>query len=244
MPEMGVITVYETPPRNIAQMSDAIAALAQAIREEEFERGSLATSAFYRVPKNRSVWYSFMHFTERGWTAFGCGPKVQAAQARVDAQLCGPAHRQLLEPVIVWGSGSAIANSGPRPPGAAPETDVGAVYSMIVEPRDSHEAGRIMLRIFDEVMRHEIPTGDVRTYSLYKDMNVPGRWVMFEHFTAQGEIDHAAHPDVMKGGIEVSALMTRPYSRQVLVPLDVSGCGEPLTARRGQGAESGMEAGA
>lgn len=239
MNEMGVITVYRAAPRHSSAMTLAIQDLAYAILTEEVSAGGIRTAAFYRMPRSVSIWYSFMHFSLGGFQAHGRGEQVGVAQQRILALLCEPAHRQLLDPVIRWGCGERIAGALPRPSDSVPASDVGAVYSLVADPGDDALIERLMRRIFDKVSEHEVPTGDVLTYTLYRDFNRAGRWVMFEHFTAHGAAMHAAHPDVLAGGIACSELMVAPYERQVLEPLIVHGCGEAIKA---SAAETQMQA--
>lgn len=229
MKDICVVTTYHSAPRNHGAMTAAVDDLVNAIRSEEFGTGGMGFFSFYRRQGIVGTWYCVVQFRGDGWNRHGRGEKVRAAQQKLDALLCEPAHRQFYDPVIVWGAGEQIEGAAARPDDTNPAHDVGVLFDFIVDTKDDSHAEAIMREIFGKVAKYEVPTGNVRTYALYRDIAVPGRWFMFEHFTAKGSALHAANPDVMASGSKSAALMTGPYGRTMMVPANVNGCGEPLT---------------
>jgi hypothetical protein len=135
----------------------------------------------------------------------------------------------VLDPVIVHGCGEKIAyapSTGSRPDD--PRPNVGVVYSFRVAPENDQEVEAIMREIFGIMADEEYPTGDVFTYTLYRDPAELGRWYMFEYFTAVGSENHATCERIFPPGRRQLALTTEPYSRVLLDPVIVMGCGEPI----------------
>ncbi|HTH27954.1 MAG TPA: hypothetical protein VL918_05755 [Sphingobium sp.] len=228
MGEVGVVVQYKAVPRNEAAFEAAVQELFKAMAAEEYPQGAVKTFAFYKVPYIFGYWYSFGQFTQEGLANHGKGPKVSAAYKKMQALLAHPAEQEVLESVIIQGCGEHIPGAPPRPAEADPATDVGVVYSFRVKPEDDDTIDRLMHHIFKIVDRTEISTGNVLTYNLYRDPKEKGRWVMFEHFTAKGSADHATHPDVFPPGLKQIGLVTEPFSRVLLNPYIVHGCGETM----------------
>ena len=230
MAEKGIVTQYKAVPRNDAAFEAAVCELFDAMAEEEFPAGGISTFAFYKVPFIFGYWYSFAQMTDEALARHTKGPKVKAAMAKMTAELAHPPIEERLTPVIIQGCGEKIPGAPERPAGVDPMTDIGVVYSFRVRPEDDDHIEALMHHIFKIVDRTEISTGNVLTYNLYRDPKEPGRWVMFEHFTAKGSADHATHPDIFGPGFEQVNLITEPFSRAILNPYRVLGCGEPMPA--------------
>lgn len=228
MSEFGIIIQYNTAPRNDEKLESAINVLIDAMAEEEFGSGGVMSYAFYKVPHITGSWYSFAQYTASGLAAHGKGAKVGTALSQVESLLCEPASELKLDPVIIKGCGERIPTAPPRPADANPAEDVGVVYSFRVEPGQDDVLEEVMRRVFKVVERAEISTGNVLTYNLYRDPSGEGKWVMFEHFTAKGSANHATDPEIFGPGLEHVAMLPEPFSRVVLNPFRVYGCGEPL----------------
>lgn len=230
MAEKGIVVQYKAVPRNDAAFEAAVSEMFDAMAEEEFPQGGISSYAFYKVPYIFGYWYAFAQMTDEALARHGKGPKVQAAGKKMMALLAHPPIQEQFDPVIVQGCGEKIPGAPGRPAGVDPMTDVGVVYSFRVKPEDDAKIERLMHHIFKIVDRTEISTGNVMTYNLYRDPKEPGRWVMFEHFTAQGSADHATHPDIFVPGMEQVNMIVEPFSRVLLNPWRVLGCGEPMPA--------------
>lgn len=109
-------------------------------------------------------------------------------------------------------------------------SDVGWIYTFWADPDRDEDIVRIMGEIFDAMEEEEFPTGNVLTYTLYRDAEEPGKWVMFEHFTGEGSEAHAKGQKVREIGLRKVEMMTKPYTRQRLEPVMIRGCGEPISA--------------
>lgn len=228
MRNIAAVTSYQYAPRNAAAFAEAVDRFVEAVREEEFGSGGLRTFAFYRQQSIVGASFCMAQFHGEGFELHAKNDRVRKALGDVEALLCRPAERKLYDPVLVWGAGEPIDGAPPRPADMDPAQDVGVLFEFTIEPKDDAETEAIMREIFDKVAKHEVPTGDVRSYAIYRDINVIGRWFMFEHFTSRGSAMHAANPDMMASGRKSAGVMTGPYSRTILVPANVNGCGEPL----------------
>lgn len=111
---------------------------------------------------------------------------------------------------------------------------VGAIFTFRIRPEDDAAMEQIMRDIFDAMAAEEFPTGQVDTYTAYRDPADPGRWYMFEQFSDKGAAVHAKGPLVYPAGQRLAAMCIEPYQRTVLSPVLTSGCGEPIGAIRDQ----------
>lgn len=107
-------------------------------------------------------------------------------------------------------------------------SNVGVLFKFRVAPRDDAKVEPAMKSIFEAVAKEEYPTGNVITYTLFRDPGTIGSWYMFELFTAEGSRQHSAGPLVMERGQKLVELMIEPYERILLDPVIVHGCGEPI----------------
>lgn len=111
---------------------------------------------------------------------------------------------------------------------------VGVMFSFRVDPKDDAKAEEIMRGIFDAMAVEEFPSGDVITYTLFRDPSQPGKWVMFEYFTEAGSERHSVGPLMMERGTKLVELMTEPYERVLLDPVIALGCGETIPRGRAE----------
>ncbi len=109
---------------------------------------------------------------------------------------------------------------------------VGVVFSFRVAPKDDAVVEGIMREIFDAMALEEFPSGDVLTYTLFRDPAEPGKWVMFEYFTQAGSERHSAGPLMLERGRRLVERMIGPYERILLDPVIALGCGEPIPRER------------
>ncbi len=103
--------------------------------------------------------------------------------------------------------------------------DVGCVFGFEVDPRDGRGTEEAMRAIFDAMAVEEFPSGEVRTYTVYRDGGRPGRWLMFEEFSGVGSEAHASGPLMQRAGRELTSHFVAPFSRSLLEPVFVAGCG-------------------
>jgi quinol monooxygenase YgiN len=115
---------------------------------------------------------------------------------------------------------------------------VGAIFTFRARPEDDAVVEETLRDIFRTMAVEEFPTGDVDTYTVYRDPADPGRWVMFEQFSDEGAAFHAkvAHsPTMYEAGQRLAALCIEPYERVVLTPFLTAGCGESINIVRTNG---------
>lgn len=229
MADVGVIYRFRVAPENDQKAEAIMREIYDAMAAEEFPTGDVVTYSLFRDPSEPGKWVLFEHFTEEGGRKHGLGPLIYGPGIRHQELLIEPYQRLVLDPVIVHGCGEKIANApaaGSRPDDKRP--NVGVVYSFRVAPENDQEVETIMREIFGIMAEEEYPTGDVFTYTLYRDPAELGRWYMFEYFTAAGSENHATCERIFPPGRRQLALMTEPYSRVLLDPVIVMGCGEPI----------------
>jgi len=71
----------------------------------------------------------------------------------------------------------------------------------------------------------------VKTYTVYRDPENPGKWLMFEQFTGRGSDNHASGPEMQSAGRELSSHFTAPFTRTILEPVFYAGCGTSIQQR-------------
>ena len=102
---------------------------------------------------------------------------------------------------------------------------VGAFFKFRIDPEDNDKADAIMQEFFDAVAIEEYPSGDVTTYSVYRDKSTPGQWWLFKLYTEKGSVGHPVGSLIHKPGMALQALMLEPFERTLLDPVIVHGCG-------------------
>jgi len=124
-------------------------------------------------------------------------------------------------------------------------SDVGVLFTFRVmpDPASDRETEEAMGGIFDAMASEEFPSGDVKAYAAFRDRADPGKWVMFEHFTAKGSVNHAKGPLMQQAGQRLSKLFMTPPARVLLDPVLFVGCGEPITGERSAPAAAARPAG-
>ena len=105
------------------------------------------------------------------------------------------------------------------------------VFTFQVHPLDSEKAELAMVDIFAAMEKEEFPTGDVKTYTVHR-LDTPGRYVMYEYFTAAGSERHASGALMQEAGHKLSALFMTPYVRLMMEPVLAVGVGEPIQAAK------------
>jgi quinol monooxygenase YgiN len=227
MSDVGVFFKFRVAPESDQKVEVIMQEIFDAMAVEEFPTGDVKTYTVYRDPKAPGLWYMFELFTAKGSENHAIGPLIYKPGMAQQALMLEPYERTLLDPVIVHGCGEPIPGAPPLPE-RDEKTDVGAIYTFKVAPENDQKIEQIMRDIFDAMAVEEYPTGNVITYTLFRDPSELGRWAMFEHFTAKGAADHATGPMIFKIGTEQLQYLVEPYFRVVLEPVIVLGCGKPI----------------
>lgn len=108
--------------------------------------------------------------------------------------------------------------------------NVGVYFTFRVAPENDAKVEEVMTEIFEAMKKEEYPSGDVITYTLFRDPTEVGKWAMFELFTQKGSDNHSP-PNTQVfdiGRDRLVPMMLEPYTRVLLNPVIVHGCGEPL----------------
>jgi len=231
--DVGAVFRFRVAPEDDAKIEGLMRDIFDAMAIEEFPTGEVITYTAYRDPAIPGQWYMFEHFTAKGAAAHAdpaTSPRILIPGRKQLELMIDTYDRSELEPVIVHGCGELIPGAPPPPASRDRSADVGAVYKFKVAPENDKRTEQIFRDLFAAMGDEEYPTGDVITYTIYRDPAELGRWVMFEHFTAKGAANHATEtsPRIQKLGQEHLTLLLEPYERVVLEPFIVYGCGEPI----------------
>ena len=243
MSGVGIMYGFRVGPDDDKKAEALAREILEAMEAEEFPTGAVSTYALYRDPPNPGRWYLFEHLTDEGakrdptnigrfkmlepYTAQGnVSDRIRVPAQKLADIMAERAWRSVLDPVVVHGCGELVPGATARKNDTP--TDVGAYFKFRVAPKDDAAVEKIMRDIFVAMEKHEYPTNDVVTYTLYRDRSEAGSWVMFEHFTAQGAARHASSSDIIRLGHAQLDLMIAPYERYVLEPVIVRGCGESI----------------
>ena len=231
MVDVGVLYRFRVKPEDDQKTEQIMREIFDAMAAEEFPTGDVKSYALFRDPSTLGKWVLFEHFTEAGARNHAIGPLIQDPGKRHQELLIEPAERIELAPVIVHGCGEKISGTpmqGSRPDDKRPPA--GVVFEFRVAPENDLKVEGVMRRIFDVMAEDEYSTGDVITYTLYRDPGDVGHWYMFEYFTAAGSENHATGEKIYGPGMEQQRMLTEPHKRDLLDPVIVKGCGEPIAS--------------
>jgi quinol monooxygenase YgiN len=230
MADVGVLYGFRVKPEDDQKAEKIMREIFDAMAAEEFPTGDVKSYALFRDASTPGKWVLFEHFTDAGARKHGTGPLIHGPGTRHQELLIEPYERIVLDPVIVHGCGEKI--SGTPEHGSRPDdkrANVGVVFEYRVAPEDDVKAEDVMREIFGVMAEDEYPTGDVITYTLYRDPAELGHWYMFEYFTAAGSDNHATGKKIYGPGMQHQKMLIEPHKRALLDPVIVKGCGESIT---------------
>jgi quinol monooxygenase YgiN len=227
MSVVGVVFKFRIDPENNDKMDMILQENFGAVAAEEYPSGDVKTYTVYRDKSIPGQWWMFKLFTEKVPADHAAGPPIYEPARALQALMLEPFERMLLDPVIIHGCGERIPGVAPLPK-RDEKTDVGVIYTFKVAPENDEKIEQIMRDIFDAMAEEEYPTGEVISYTLFRDPSEVGKWAMFEHFTAEGSAVHATGPKIFKIGTEQLTYLVEPYCRVELDPVIVHGCGKPV----------------
>lgn len=224
MSDVALISSFIGLPRDDAALEASFTALTEALKAEEFHNNGIKAFGVFRDP-TFGKWWTYTHFTEEGFKNHAQSSPVQDAKANLRKFLLEDPETTELEPLITLGVGEPIAQSPGRPPEADPAKDVAVVFHFTVNPEDDHKIPGIMREIFDIMIDEEISTGNVFSYSIYRNKNHSGHWSMFQKYTAKGSADHATSERIFAPGWKQVELLNRPSFRVIVKPVFEFGLG-------------------
>jgi quinol monooxygenase YgiN len=206
----------------------AMASIFAAMEQEEFPTGDVKTYTVHRVIGESGTYIMYEYFTAKGSENHSTGPLMMQAGAELTSLMNRPYDRVLMEPFQTAGVGEAIAeyHDADFTPSA---NDVAVLFIFQVHPLETEKVPAVIAEIFDAMQEEEFPTGGVKTYIVHR-LDTPGRFVMYEYFTAAGSERHASGPLMQAAGKKLADLFMTPYVRLMMEPVLAVGVGEPIKA--------------
>jgi quinol monooxygenase YgiN len=226
--DVGCVFTFWVDESDLNATDEAMAHIFAAMEKEEFPTGDVKTYTVHRVLGETGTYVMYEYFTAAGSDRHSTGPEMMKAGAELTSLMVKPYDRVVMEPFQVAGVGEPIA--GYHDPNFTPsKDDVAVVFTFQVHPQESDKVEPVMAEIFAAMEKEEFPTGDVKTYTVHR-LDTPGRFVMYEYFTAAGSERHASGPLMQEAGGKLAELFMTPYTRLMMEPVLAVGIGEPITA--------------
>jgi quinol monooxygenase YgiN len=116
MGEVGWIYTFWTDPDDDAEILGLMDEIFEAMEEEEFPSGDVLTYTLYRVADEPGKWVMFEHFTQEGSDRHAKGTRVPEIGLRKVEKMTQPYTRTKLEPVLLRGIGTPLAEPTRRLP--------------------------------------------------------------------------------------------------------------------------------
>ena len=224
--DVGCVFTFWVDEKDMGATDKAAADIFAAMEQEEFPTGDVKTYTVHRVIDEPGTYIMYEYFTAAGSERHSAGPLMMKAGAQLTSLMVKPYDRVVMEPVQTVGIGEPVA--GYRNPNFKPSaSDVAVVFTFQVHPLETDKVSPVMAELFAAMEKEEFPSGDVKTYTVHR-LDTPGRYVMYEYFTAAGSERHASGPLVQEAGKKLSALFMTPYVRVMLEPVLAVGVGEPI----------------
>ena len=139
----------------------------------------------------------------------GRGPRVAAASPH------RPVRAGRVRTHCAWGADVA--------PGSPLDGDVAWRFTVRTTPGREDGYEDLGDDIYAAMAKEEFPTGNVKTYCTLRPVGDPGRYVMFEHFTAAGSAKHAKGPNVIGPGARQMRTLVPPFERLRYEPVTAIG---------------------
>ena len=221
MGDVGYLTSLRVAPQTVFQTETALTMLCYALAEEEFAAGGVETFTVHRVPGDIGAYQIFEQYTSAADKRHLHGPAASKAFGNVLARMIDPGQRVRLEPIGLWGAAKAL--------GADLSGDEAWRFTVRVAPENVPKADDVFRRIMTAMAHDEFPTGNVKSYTAFRIAGDTGRYVMYEHFTAQGSAIHATGEQLPAVGLELMDLLITPFQRLQLEPIAAYGTNHNTT---------------
>jgi quinol monooxygenase YgiN len=212
---LAYLIMLRVAPQNAYQTEIELKTLAAAVASEELASGDLQVFTALRVPDDPGAYHVYGQLKRSARDRHLAGPLAAEALQWVQPHLIAPYERVEFEPIALWGADVAL--------GSPLDGDVAWRFTVRTKPglQDSYED--LGDHIYAGMADDEFPTGNVKTYSTLRVVGDPGRYVMFEHFTASGSAKHAKGPNVMGPGARQMRTLVPPFERLRYEPVTAIG---------------------
>ena len=228
--DVGCVFTFWVDETNMDATDSAMTDIFNAMEQEEFSTGNVKTYTVHRVVDEPGTYIMYEYFTAAGSERHSAGPLMMKAGAQLTSLMVKPYDRVVMEPFHAAGIGEPIA--GYRDPNFKPSAnDVAVVFTFQAHPLEAEKAELAMADIFAAMEQEEFPTGDVKTYTVHRS-DGPGRYIMYEYFTAAGSERHASGPLMQEAGHKLAAQFITPYVRLMMEPVLAVGVGEPIQVEK------------
>ena len=214
--DVGCVFTFWVDEKNTNATDDAMMDIFKAMGEEEFPTGNVKTYTVHRVVDEPGTYIMYEYFTAAGSERHAAGSLMKKAGSQLTSLMVKPYDRVVMEPLHAVGIGEPIA--GYRDPTFKPSADdVAVVFTFQTHPLEAKKAELAIADIFAAMEKEDFPTGGVKTYTVHRS-DAPGRYVMYEYFTAAGSERHASGPLMRDAGHKLSDLFITPYVRLMRSP--------------------------
>lgn len=213
--DLAYLIRLRVAPQNMYQTEIELKTLAAAVAAEELASGDLQVFTAVRVPDDPGVYHIYGQLKRSARDRHLAGPKAAEALEWLQPHLVTPYERVEFEPIALWGADIA--------PGSPLDGDVAWRFTVRTKPglEDSYED--LGDDIYAAMAEEEFPTGNVKTYCTLRVVGDPGRYVMFEHFTATGSAMHAKGTNVIRPGARQLRTLVPPFERLRYEPVAAIG---------------------
>jgi quinol monooxygenase YgiN len=213
--ELAYLIMLRVAPQSVYQTEMELKTLAAAVAAEELASGDLQVFTAVRVPDDPGAYHIYGQLKRSARDRHLAGPKAVEALEWLQPHLIAPYERVEFEPVALWGADVAL--------GSSLDGDVAWRFTVRTKPglEDSYED--LGDDIYAAMAEEEFPTGNVKTYCTLRAVGDPGRYVMFEHFTATGSARHAKSPSVVGPGARQMRTLVPPFERLRYEPVTAIG---------------------
>ena len=213
--DLAYLIMLRASPRNAFQTEMELKALTAAVAAEELPSGDIQVFTTLRVPDDPGAYHIYGQLKRSAQDRHLAGQQATEAFQWLQVHFIAPYERVEFEPVALWGADVA--------PGSPLDGDVGWRYTVRARPGlgDSYED--LGDEIYAGMTAEEFPTGNVKTYCTHRVVGDPGRYVMFEHFTATGSARHAKGPKVIGPGHRQNRTLVPPFERLRYEPVSAIG---------------------
>ena len=213
--DLAYLIMLRVAPQNVYQAELELKMLAAAVAAEELASGDLQVFSVLRVPDDPGVYHIYGQLKRSARDKHLAGEKAAEALAWLQPHLIAPYERVEFEPIALWGADVAL--------GSPLDGDIGWRFTVRAKPglEDSYED--LGDDIYAGMAEEEFPTGNVKAYCTLRPVGDPGRYVMFEHFTAAGSAKHAKGPSVIGPGARQMRTLVPPFERLRYEPVTAIG---------------------
>ena len=217
MGDLAYLMVLRVAPQNAYQTELELKTLTAAVAEEELPSHDVEVFSTLRIPDDPGAYHVYGQLNRSSLARHLAGPKAAEAFDWLQAHFITPHERIEYEPIALWGADVSL--------GSPLLGDEAWRFTVRTRPGAEAHYEDLSDEIYAAMADDEFPTGNVKTYCTLRVVGDPGRYVMFEHFTAAGSAGHAKTAAVTGPGAQQLRLLAPPFERLRYEPVSALGTG-------------------